>query len=30
MDMKQILGVKYASPLERECEAWVLAGIEAY
>lgn len=28
--MKQILGVKYASPLEREYEAWVVAGIESY
>ncbi|MGE8228643.1 hypothetical protein [Stenotrophomonas hibiscicola] len=28
--MKQILGVKYASPLEREYEAWIVAGIEAY
>jgi hypothetical protein len=28
--MKQILGVKYASPLEREYEAWIVAGIETY
>ena len=28
--MKKILGVKYASPLEREYEAWIVAGIETY
>ncbi|WP_155604424.1 hypothetical protein [Xanthomonas translucens] len=28
--MKKILGVKYASPLEREYEAWIVAGIESY
>lgn len=28
--MHKILGERYAKPLEREYEAWIVAGIESY